>query len=548
MKKETDPGKVNTTSSAASRLMQGATILAVAGIISKVFGAVFRIPVTNMIGAEGQSYYGAAYPVYQDFYVIATAGFPVAISRMVSERLAKGDYINAEKSYKIALKVSLALGIASFIICFGGADMIAAGIGNPGAAASIRAISIALLFTPVTASLRGFFQGQQIMTPSAISQVVEQMMRVCAGLALVYMFYRTNLELAAAGATFGASAGMIVAMLTLLFLYHRFNKNRADRVAASAVVHETEKERLKELIEIVIPITIGSVIMPLMMTIDAAVVMRRLQATGWDLATSKTLYGLISGYCDPLANLPVVFIDAICISLLPAVTTAFTLKIKADLDGNIKTGLKTMMIIAFPCAIGLIVLAKPILLLLYPRQPEESMMAIHTLQILSIGIVTLAIMRTLSARLQGIGKISLPVINLFIGAVTKTVITFILVGIPALNINGAAIGTVCAYLTAAVLNYLGLRKYADVDLDFKSVFARPFLASVIMGASAIGTYKLIYAIHPGNLTATGIAILVAVAVYFVMVFLTGAVTREEMALVPKGDAIYNFAVRLHLAK
>ena len=110
MKKETDPGKIN-TSSAASRLMQGATILAVAGIISKVFGAIFRIPVTNMIGAEGQSYYGAAYPVYQDFYVIATAGFPVAISRMVSERLAKGDYINAEKSYKIALKVSMILGM-----------------------------------------------------------------------------------------------------------------------------------------------------------------------------------------------------------------------------------------------------------------------------------------------------------------------------------------------------------------------------------------------------------------------------------------------------
>ena len=536
MKKEIDSEKANTHSvSAASRLMQGATILAVAGIISKVFGAIFRIPVTNMIGAEGQSYYGAAYPVYQDFYVIATAGFPVAISRMVSERLAKGDYINAEKSYKIALKVSLVLGIASFIICFGGADIIASGIGNPGAAASIRAISIALLFTPVTASLRGFFQGQQ-------------MMRVCAGLALVYVFYKTNLELAAAGATFGASAGMIVAMLTLLFLYHRFNRNRDERIAASAVVPETEKERLKELIEIVIPITIGSVIMPLMMTIDAAVVMRRLQATGWDLATSKTLYGLISGYCDPLANLPVVFIDAICISLLPAVTTAFTLKIKSDLDGNIKTGLKTMMIIAFPCAVGLIVLAKPILLLLYPRQPEEAVIAIHTLQILSVGIVTLAIMRTLSASLQGIGKISLPVINLFIGAVTKTVITFILVGIPALNINGAAIGTVCAYLTAAVLNFLGLRRHADVNLDFMSVFARPFLASAIMGASAIGVYKLIYAIHPGNLTATAIAILVAVGVYFVMVFLTGAVTREEMALVPKGETIYNFAVRLHLAK
>ena len=267
--------------------------------------------------------------------------------------------------------------------------------------------------------------------------------------------------------------------------------------------------------------------MPLMMLIDAAVVMRRLQSTGWSLADSKTLYGLISGYCDPLVNLPVVFIDAICISLIPAVTTAFTLKIKADLDGNIRTGLKTMMIISFPCAVGLTVLAKPIL---------------------AVGIITLAIMRTLSASLQGIGKMTLPVINLFLGAVAKIAITFILVGLPLLNIKGAAIGSVCAYLTAGVLNYLGLRRHADVDIDFGSVFIRPFLASAIMGVSAVAVYKVIYLVHPSNLMATGIAIISAVIVYFVMVFITKAITKEELALIPKGELIYNLAVKMHLTK
>ncbi len=538
----------NKASKAATKLMQGATILAIAGIVSKIFGAIFRIPLTNMIGAEGQSYYGAAYPVYQLFYVIATAGFPVAISRMVSERIAVGDYINAEKSYKIALKVTLVISTASFAICFFGAGMIAKGIGNPGSEASIRAISVALLFTPFAASLRGYFQGHQIMAPTAVSQVIEQMVRVCTGLFLAYMFFRTNLELAAAGATFGASAGMIAAMIVLILIYRKDRQRRKDNVARSVIRTETTRGRLKELIEIVIPITIGSAIMPLMMTIDAAVVMRRLQATGWDLASSKTLYGLISGYCDPLVNLPVVFIDAICISLIPAVTTAFTLKIKSDLDGNIRTGLKTMMIIAFPCAVGLTVLAKPILLLLYPRKPEEAMMAVHTLQILAVGIITLAIMRTLSASLQGIGKMALPVFNLFIGAVAKIIITFVLVGIPALNINGAAIGSVCAYLTAAVLNYLGLRRHADVNLDLGSVFVRPFAASAIMGVAAIVIYKVIILIHPSNLIATGLSIMAAVVVYFVMVFVTGAVTKEELSLVPKGELIYRIAVKMHLAK
>ena len=533
---------------AASRLMRGATILAIAGIVSKMFGALFRIPLTNMIGAEGQSYYGAAYPVYQFFYVIATAGFPVAISRMVSERVALGDYINAHKSFRLALNVTLVISAISFAICCFGARGIAMFYGNPGAENSIRAISFALLFTPIAASLRGYFQGHQNMTPTAVSQVIEQMVRVGFGLALAYMFFRTSLENAAAGATFGASAGMIAAMILLIIMYKRSQPAREENMRRSVIREENENARMKELIEIVIPITIGSSIMPLMMIIDAAVVMRRLQATGWTLAMSKVLYGLISGYCDSLVNLPVVFIDAITISLIPAVTTAFTLKNKQNLDGNIRTGLKTMMVIAYPCAIGLIVLARPILHLLYPTKLEEADMAVHTLQILAVSIIALAVMRTLASSLQGIGKMALPVINLGTGAVIKIIVTFILVGIPALNIKGAAIGTVCAYLTAATLNYRGLRKYADVDLDLKNIFVTPLLASAIMGASAIIVYKLIYLIHPSNFIATVIAIMCAVVVYFVMVFKTKAVTKEELVLVPKGDKIYDLAVKLKLAK
>ena len=535
-------------SKAASTLMYGATILAIAGIVSKIFGAIFRIPLTNMIGAEGQSYYGAAYPVYQLFYVVATAGFPVAISRMVSERVAKGDYINAEKSYSLALKATFIISSIAFCICFFGAGVIAGIIKNPGAEASIRAISIALFFTPFVASLRGYFQGNQIMEPTAVSQVIEQIIRVATGLVLAFMFYKTNLQYAAAGATFGASAGMIAAMFVLFYIRSRYREQRKANIKKSVMVNETTRERLRELFRIVIPITIGSAIIPLMMTIDAAVIMRRLQATGWNLAESQKLYGLISGYCDPLVNLPVVFIDAICISLIPAVTRAFTLKIKSDLDGNVRTGLKTMMIIAVPCTIGLISLAKPILTLLYYKQQDEAIMAVPTMQILAFGIITLAVMRTLSSSLQGIGKVNQPVINLFIGAVVKIAITYVLVGIPGINIKGAAVGTVAAYLTAAILNYRDMRKYVDLEIDFAGVFARPFLAAAIMGVSAIMIYHLVYALHPSNLIATAVAIMCAVFVYFVMVFLTKAITKEEITLVPKGELIWKIATKMHLAK
>ena len=529
-------------------LMKGATILVIAGIVSKIFGAIFRIPLTNMIGAEGQAYYSAAYAVYNLLFVIATAGFPVAISRMVSSRIAEGDFLNAHKSYKLAMKVSWALGIISFIVMFFGAGAIASAYKNPGAEASMKAISVALLFTPVVASMRGYYQGRQNMKPTGITEVIEQMMRVAVGLTLAYMFYKTNLQYAAAGATFGASAGIIAALVAMAVIYARDKEPRSKLLEGSVVKAETDKKRLKELFAFLIPITIGASVMPIMFNIDAGIIVRRLLATGWDPVMAKKLYGLMGGFCDPIINLPNIFIDAICISLMPAVTTAFTLNNKKDMDDHIKTGLKTMMIITYPCAIGLIVLAKPILTMLYYRKYDEALLAVPALQILALSIITLSIMRTLQSCLQGIGKMMLPVYNLFIGAIVKAVSSYILLGIPAVNINGAAIGSVLAYVTAGILNFRALKKYTNVSLDMKSIFFRPLVAALIMGAAAIVSYKLLFMITSSNAISTLISIIIAAAVYFVSAFRTGAVTKDEIELIPKGELIYRLAVRLKVAK
>ena len=510
-------------------MMKGATILVIAGIVSKIFGAIFRIPLTNMIGAEGQAYYSAAYALYMLLFTIATAGFPVAISRMVSSRIAEGDFINAHKSYKLAMKVSWALGITSFLIMYFGAGVIAGLYKNPGSAASMKAISVALLFTPLVASMRGYYQGRQNMKPTGVTEVIEQMIRVAAGLTLAYMFYKTSLVKAAAGATFGASAGIIAAFIAMAVIYARDKDTRSKLFEESVERPETDKSRLKELLAFLIPITIGSAVMPIMFNIDAAIIPRRLLESGFDRVMTDKLYGLMGGFCDPIINLPNIFIDAICISLMPAVTTAFTLKIKKDLDEHIKTGLKTMMIITYPCAIGLIV-------------------AVPALQILAVSIITLAIMRTFSTSLQGIGKMMLPVWNLLIGAVVKAIVSYILLGIPAININGAAFGSVMAYVTAGILNYRALKKYTDVSLDMKSIFIKPLGAALIMGAAAFISYKVIFMITSSNSVSTLISIMLAAAVYFVAAFKTGAVTKEEVELIPKGDLLYRLAVKLRVAK
>ena len=218
------------------------------------------------------------------------------------------------------------------------------------------------------------------------------------------------------------------------------------------------------------------------------------------------------------------------------------------MDDHIKTGLKTMMIITYPCAIGLIVLAKPILTMLYYRKYDEALLAVPALQILALSIITLSIMRTLQSCLQGIGKMMLPVYNLFIGAIVKAVSSYILLGIPAVNINGAAIGSVLAYVTAGILNFRALKKYTDVSLDMKSIFVRPLIAALIMGAAAIASYKLLYLITSSNAVSTLASVMFAAAVYFVSAFLTGAVTKDEIELIPKGDLIYRLAVRLKVAK
>ena len=532
----------------SSLMMKGATILVIAGIVSKIFGAIFRIPLTNMIGAEGQAYYSAAYALYMLLFTIATAGFPVAISRMVSSRIAEGDFINAHKSYKLAMKVSWALGIVSFLIMYFGAGAIANAYKNPGSAESMRAISLALLFTPLVASMRGYYQGRQDMKPTGVTEVIEQMVRVATGLTLAYLFYKTSLVKAAAGATFGASAGIIAAFLVMLVIYARDKNTRAKLFEASAAREETDKTRLKELLGFLIPITIGAAVMPIMFNIDAGIIPRRLLETGWDREMADKLYGLMGGFCDPIINLPNIFIDAICISLMPAVTTAYTLKNKKDMDDHIKTGLKTMMIITYPCAIGLIVLAKPILTMLFYKKYDEAVMAVPALQILAVSIVTLAIMRTFSTSLQGIGKMMLPVWNLLIGAGVKAVVSYFLIGIPSININGAAFGSMLAYITAGILNYRALKKYTDVSLDFRSIFIKPLAAALIMGAAAIASYKLLFLVTSSNSISTLIAIMIAAAVYFVSAFLTGAVTKDEIELIPKGDLLYRLAVRLKVAK
>ncbi len=517
--------------------VQGAVILGIAGIIIKVLGACFRIPLANLIGSEGMGYYQTAYPIYVLFLTLATAGIPIAISRMVSERIAVDDYYEAHKVFRVSFILLFCIGITSAAICFFGAERLVGSMGNPGAKIAMMAIAPALLFVPMQAAYRGYFQGMQNMKPTAVSQITEQFFRVVAGLFLAYFLVKFGKEYAAAGASFGATAGAVGGLLTVIVIY-LYKKSSLEHNIQRTKKHNSEKSSsiLTNIFIIAIPVTIGAAIMPIMNAIDVGIVMRRLQETGWTYEAANSMYGQLTGMAGPLINFPQVLTQAVAMSLVPAVAASYKQKDMNFLRDNVQIGLRMAIIIGLPCAFGLMALAEPIMLLLYPMQRESAMSAAPCLVIMAFGVIFLSTVQTLTGVLQGVGKQMIPVRNLFIGAVAKVIITYTLTGVESINIKGAAMGTVAAYIIAATLNVMDVKKYTGAKFDFTLTYIKPIVSTLFMVVAAIFTHRVLFAFI-GNALATLFAIGIAGAVYCVMLFITKSIEKEEVAKLPKGNTL-----------
>jgi stage V sporulation protein B len=531
---------------AKKTFLYGAIILTVSGIIAKILGAVFRIPLVNIIGDDGMAYYNGAYPVYVLLLTVSIAGTPVAISRMVSEKIAFEDYYSAHRIFKVVLTAMCIVGIVLFAVLFFGAGKITGMMNSLGDAVyAMRALAPALFFVSVLAVFRGYFQGMQNMKPSAVIQVVEQFFRVGFGLSLAVFFLGRGKEFAAAGATFGATAGSAAGLGIAILIYRSMRKQNtfSMHLRESRRRHLREQGRpmpaskiLSKFLVIAIPIMIGAAIMPIMNNIDLWIVTARLAKSGMEPEAIRSLYGQLTGMAGPLINLPQVITQAIAISLVPTVVTAYKTRDRDFLQHNIVLSVRTTLIVALPCTVGLLVLAEPIMKLLYMRQISAAISAAPSLAILSVGVVFLASIQTLTGVLQGVEKQFVPVINLFIGAICKAVITYFLTSIPSVNIKGAALGTVCAYIVATVLNFRAVMKYTGVSFEWRQTLLKPLLSAVVMGGGAFGSYHL-FIIFLSNGFATLGAIVIGALFYFILLFTTKAVTDEELSMLPKGEKL-----------
>jgi stage V sporulation protein B len=524
---------------AKKSFMQGAVVLGIAGIIIKVMGAFFRIPLANLIGDKGMGYYQTAYPIYVLFLTLATSGIPIAISKMVSERVAIDRHYDAFRVFRVSFTLLFAIGIFSSSFLFFGAGPIVNAIGNPGAKYAMMAIAPALLFVPIMAAYRGYFQGLQDMKPTATSQVVEQFFRVAAGLALAYFLIDRGREFAAAGASFGATAGSVTGLVSVVAIYYfKRNSIKKDVDRSSKAHSERGKDILINIFIIAIPVTIGAAIMPIMNAIDVAIVMRRLVETGLTAEAANRLYGQLTGMAGPLINFPQVLTQAIAMSLVPAIAAAYKQKDMGFLNYNIRLGIRASIMIGLPCAFGLMTLSEQIMLLLYPMQKASAASAAPCLFVMAFGVIFLSTVQTLTGVLQGLGKPMIPVRNLLVGAVVKVILTYTLTGINDINVKGAAMGTVAAYIVASSLNIIAVKKYTGVKFDFMLTYVKPITSAIVMSAAVWVSYRILFGFF-GNALSTAASVLFGALVYCMMLVITKSIKKEELKVLPKGGKILN---------
>lgn len=526
--------------------VKGAAILGIAGLLVQVMGAVFRIPLANIIGDDGMGYFQTAYPIYVFLLVFSTNGAPAAISKMASERIALGHYSEAHRVFKVSFVLMLGLGVAASGILFFWAKPIVEMLGNPGAYYAMVAIAPALLFVPIMAVFRGYFQGLQQMEPTAVSQLVEQAVRVAIGLVLAVVLLPKGLEIAAAGATFGTSIGPVAGVIILMVIYYVRRKNLMPNILASQNgPKESGGHLLGSLAKIAIPITIGVSILPIMNIADVVIVMTRMQGVGFTEVQANALYGQLTGLAGPVINIPMSLALSIALSIVPAIAAAKSINDTSFLDTNIKLGLRMAMIIGVPCTFGLMSLAEPIMLLLYPLQAESATSAAPCLFILAIGVTFLAVGQTMAGVLQGLGRPYVPVKSLAVGLVIKCIVTYFLVGIVDLNVQGAAIGSAVAYGVIGIMNFMAVKHYTDTKFDLKLSVVKPVISGAVMCVFVLAVY---YGLQGsiGNSLATVASIAVGGVMYAIMLLKTKSIEVNEMKLLPKGDKIVRLLKKLRL--
>lgn len=515
--------------------MTGAFVLMLGGIIVKIIGALFKVPLGNLVTGDAMAYFNNAYDIYTWMYIITTAGLPVALSRMVSEDNTLGRFEQGKKTLRIAFTGFMIFGAAGTAIIMILAKPLAETMGSPESYCAILAIAPAILFEVIMSSYRGYFQGHENMVPTAISQIIVAVCKMAVGYSLAMWLNRQGYSMAvvAAGAIFGVTFGTFVGAI-YLFIRRLLFKPRYN-TAIEVKGAEKTSAIAKKLLMIAVPITIGSSVLSVTNLMDAAVVQRRLLSIESALSnTPSMIYGSYSGYARVLFNLPTALIIPMGVGIIPSIAARFVSGDKLSARKMVSSTFRIAVFLAIPCGVGLAVMSKPILSLLYPSKPLEVSIAAPLLRLLGPAVVFVCLVSITNAMLQAIGKEWVPVFTMVVGGAVKLTMNYVMVGNPNINISGAPISTNACYAIITILNLIFIARSLGKDLGILSAVVRPVIASALCGVAAYFVYGL-FITKTGNMISLAAAIGVAAVVYFAMLGLTKWYRAEDVRLLPAGE-------------
>lgn len=543
---------MNKSEKKSTSFVKMAAILAAAGIIVRLIGFLYRLPLTNMIGDEGNGIYAAGYNIYNFFLIMSSAGLPVAISRMVAEKLAIKEYSNARRIFKVSMVASGSLSFFLAVVMAVATYIFYVWCGATGHTDNLWYPSVWCLYTlsptifivGVMAVFRGYFQGFQTTVPTSLSQIVEQVFNAVFSVLLAWLWIGYGVQFGAAGGTAGTGVGALAGLLVLVTFYMCTRNSRKELFAEDKKDYtiESGREITKRLVKIAVPIITGTAIFSMTNFIDMAMVNSRLAAAGFDHATVVKLYGQLNGKYVTLSTMPVSISTAIATAVIPSIAASMVKKEHKLVQSKVDTALRVTMAISIPAAVGLGVLGSPILKMLFPRYSEGGVL----ISVGSFSVIFLALSQISTGVLQGIGKVKTPAFNALWGALAKIPVNYFLIAIPQINIVGAVISTTVTYIVCSILNFRALVKATGVKPDYMGMLVKPSASAIAMGVACYGCYRGLYALTGINTLSTLLAIVIAMGVYFVAMALLRGFAREDLAMIPMGGRVIRALEKLKL--
>lgn len=536
----------------ANSFMKNVVMLIFSQLLIKVLGLVYKLVITNIegFGDTGLGYYSAGYQIYALLLTLSSIGIPSVISKLVSERIAIGDTKGAQRIFRIAFKFFTTLGFILSIGLFLGADFIATNILNvPDVAYVMKVLSPAIVFVAMSAVFRGYFSGQQNMKPTSVSQTLEQFLNCVLSITFVYACIGKDAYIMAAAGNLSTTCAIVI---TFIYLRIYFGKHRLSTKNSipSPERKKTDKQLLRTILGISIPITISSLISVISGVIDTATVSNCIQISLQGANMTKealeqaamSATGILSKV-DTLVSFPLAINLAFSTALTPAISEALAINDKKTASRRLSFSFFASLIIILPCALGFIALAEPILKMLYPTASDGA----GIFMIASVSMVLTSLSQTLTGGLYGVNQSKVPAIAAGIGAVIKFILNMILISNPNIGIYGAAISSFVYQVLVFFICYNVMNRCVNMHIKFKTHILKPLISAIGMGLVVFGGYKL-FSMALGNTISTILSILLGALTYCALILLTKALTKEDIMMIPYGTKIYGILVKMRIYK